>query len=73
MTRINVLMKKRKSIIIKFFYIRVLQPNIRHDTQLVDLIEIERSNIDNNSNSLDSNYGYCLSNQRRWERVVSNI
>jgi hypothetical protein len=31
----------------KIFYIRVLQPNIRHDTQLVDLIEVERSNIDN--------------------------
>jgi len=29
--------------------IRVLQPNIRHDTQLVDLIEVERLNIDNNN------------------------
>jgi hypothetical protein len=38
--------------ILFFFYIRVLQPNIRHDTQLVDLIEIERLNIDNNNNKI---------------------
>jgi hypothetical protein len=45
------LYKQTKSFFIgKFFrYIRVLQPNIRHDTQLVDLIEVERLNNDNNN------------------------